>query len=464
MSQEETYVNWDFETVWEFAEGADYPTLKGLDIADTLLQSNAENPNIILQPANTTALINEPLELTMEAAVTKGVLTYQWYVSTDGTYNGTLIPGATQPGYTPPTDTAGTWYYYCEVTNTDITAFRSKTAIIVSDIVFVSVDELTSAETPNITVQPVDTSITVGEAITLTVEAEVIEGTLSYQWYESLDGTNANGILIPEATQSSYSPLTYMEGTRYYYCEVTNTDIAATGTQTASANSAAVSVTVNVLVDAQFPVITWQPSDIEVFTDEQATLTIEATVVQGELTYQWYISADGTYNGTLIPGADQPTYTPPTDTAGTWYYYCEVTNSDIAATGNQTAVSVSDVVTVTVNSDIEIELPYIVSQPIDIVCYEGDFAELLIETAATEGTISYQWYESTDGTNINGISILGANQAAYTPPTDTEGMRVYYCVVTYTDGNGNLITVLISDIMSVTIMSNSVLEEEELSA
>ena len=47
-----------------------------------------------------------------------GVLTYQWYVSSDETSAGTAIDGATQSTFTPPTGEDGTFYYYCVATNT----------------------------------------------------------------------------------------------------------------------------------------------------------------------------------------------------------------------------------------------------------------------------------------------------------------------------------------------------------
>ena len=463
MSQQATYVNWDFDTVWEFAEGSAYPTLKGLDIAESLIISVAESPNITVQPLDITVLIDESIELTIEATVTNGILSHQWYISADGTENGTPIPGATQTSYTPPTDTEGKWYYYCEVINIDVAAFRNQTAVSVSDIVTMTVGECITVETPNITVHPTDISITIGELATLTVEATVSEGTLSYQWYGSFDGNKVSSTPIPGATQSTYTPPTDIEGTRYFYCEVINTD--ATETQTASTTSDIVSVTVITLSNAELPVIIWQSADIEVFADDQATLAIEATVTEGTLTYQWYESADGAdFGGILIPGATESMYSPPTNAVGVWYYYCEITNTDVLATGDQIAVTVIDVVAVMINSNDEIVQPEILTLPSNSECNVGEIVELIIEVTETEKSINYQWYESIDGTNTDGILLFGADQASYIPPTDEEGIRYYYCVITYTDEFGNQISVLISDIVIVTVSNSSVSESEDLSA
>ncbi|SOC13159.1 cadherin-like protein, partial [Ureibacillus xyleni] len=51
-----------------------------------------------------------------------------------------------------------------------------------------------------------------------------------------------------------------------------------------------------------------------------------------------------------INGATSPTFTAPTGTAGTTYYYVVITNTDNSATGNKTATTTSQVATVTINA------------------------------------------------------------------------------------------------------------------
>ena len=90
--------------------------------------------------------------------------------------------------------------------------------------------------------------------------------------------------------------------------------------------------------DAQTPNITGQPQDVTVAEGGQANLTVTANVSRGTLTYQWYKNtANDTASGTLISGANAADYSAPTDTIGTLYYYCVVTNTDPDATGVQTA-------------------------------------------------------------------------------------------------------------------------------
>lgn len=78
-------------------------------------------------------------ELKVEAAASdNGAISYQWYKSLTNTNGGgTLIEGATQNTYTPPTEETGTVYYYAVATNNIENSANGVTSdtveIIVSD-------------------------------------------------------------------------------------------------------------------------------------------------------------------------------------------------------------------------------------------------------------------------------------------------------------------------------------------
>jgi len=80
-----------------------------------------------------------------------------------------------------------------------------------------------TAELMNIS--PYNQSLDAGDSVDLfcnTVPVDV--GVLSYQWFESLDGTAENGRIIPGATAPVYATDTFTQpGIRYYYCKITNT-------------------------------------------------------------------------------------------------------------------------------------------------------------------------------------------------------------------------------------------------
>lgn len=75
-------------------------------------------------------------------------------------------------------------------------------------------------------------------------------------------------------------------------------------------------------------------------------ITVEATVSEGTLSYQWYRNnVDSNGGGTAIDGATEATYTPPTTESGTLYYYVVVTNT--VGDGVQLTASGTKCVTIT---------------------------------------------------------------------------------------------------------------------
>lgn len=67
----------------------------------------------------------EPLTVRAELATA-----YQWYCSQTASGVGSAVPDATQERFTPPTDEAGTRFYYCQVTGPD-GSINSKTVCVV---------------------------------------------------------------------------------------------------------------------------------------------------------------------------------------------------------------------------------------------------------------------------------------------------------------------------------------------
>ena len=81
---------------------------------------------------------------------------------------------------------------------------------------------------------------------------------------------------------------------------------------------------------AAVPTISAQPQDSSYTVGDSATaLSVTASVTdEGSLSYQWYRNTtDSNSGGTSISGENVSTYIPPTDTDGTTWYYCVVTNT-----------------------------------------------------------------------------------------------------------------------------------------
>jgi len=210
-------------------------------VDDAAMPLISVKPEDAAYPVGTTAT-----PLTVSASATDGgTITYQWHSNTIASETGWSNVGTNSPSFTPPTATAGTTYYYVEVTNTSI---GSPTTITCGPA---RVDVNTNAATPTIATPSLSSPTThIGETVTVSVTASVTDsGVLSYQWYSNTTGTISVGDTeITGATSASYTrPATWaaLTETFYYYAIVTNTNSAAPGNKTATATSSVATVTVS---------------------------------------------------------------------------------------------------------------------------------------------------------------------------------------------------------------------------
>ncbi len=189
----------------------------------------------------------------------------------------------------------------------------------------------------------------------------------------------------------------------------------------------------NSALAAETPVFETDLSTAEVtfsVGDTADALTVTASVYDGgTITYQWYSSEDNT-NFTPIAGAEANSYTSPTETAGTSYYYVTATN--ILAESSAAATSSTAVVTVEEVTAAETPVFKTDLSTAEVTFSVGDTADALTVIASVYdgGTITYQWYSSEDNTNFTPIAGTEAN--SYTPPTETAGTSYYYVTATNT--------------------------------
>ena len=88
---------------------------------------------------------------------------------------------------------------------------------------------------------------------------------------------------------------------------------------------------------------------------------------------------------------------------------------------------------------------------------------LVVEAAAPEGTISYQWYSSTAEMNGGGKVIEGATEATYIPDTSEKGTGYYFCVATVTvDDRIRESTSLVASVVVQDVADMSVIAGEQL--
>ncbi|MFC6268944.1 Ig-like domain-containing protein [Frigoriflavimonas asaccharolytica] len=264
---------------------------------------------------------------------------------------------------------------------------------------------------PVIDIQPAanQTVCNPAPAIPLTIVASGA-GTLTYQWFRNTVNSNTTGTAISGATSSTYTPPNSVNGTLYYYAQVTG----ACGSPTTSAISV---VTVNKTT------ITGQPTPTQTVCQNDAPTNLSVTAVGPGLTYQWYRNTtNSTTGGTLITGATAATYTPSTATAGTLYYYAVVTGTCNSATSN-TATVIVNAATVIVSA----------SPATQTLCRNATPTNLSI-TATGTGTLSYALYRNTTNSTTGGTLIGTSSASTYTPPTNVVGTIYYYVIVTGTCG------------------------------
>ena len=281
--------------------------------------------------------------------------------------------------------------------------------------------------------QPVDTEYydTDTEPVSLTVSA-LAPDEITYQWYSNAANSNENGTVIQEAISTSCTPTietVAADTITYYYC------VATSAGETTASNPAKVTVKVD-----PTPTVSLTDSDdaqlnanYTYVIDSAGVVTLKADhtsrVTGGAYTYQWLSSSTSGGSFTGITGAINQTYTPAVNAAGTAVYKCQVTYT-VGGLPFITTSEESPVITVTSS---KVLTPVVSVNETNITRLVSSLTEKCIEAsveALTDGgTLTYQWYASTDNISFTGID--GATSASYAlEPLSAEGVRYYYCVVT----------------------------------
>ena len=372
-----------------------------------------------------------PTPLTVAYVDGVGSPSYQWYNATTST----AINGATGVNFTPTSySTAGIYEYYVEVTLTGSGCNVMSSAIAQINVI----------PDPVVSTQPISTSYCQNSpSITpLSVTATGGTGTYTYQWYKNTTNSNTGGTLITNATSSTYSPPVNNVGTFYYYCVIGQT----------GANCSVTSQVAVVDVNLQ-PTITSTNFGPQSVCVGGTTSAISVSYINGTgtATYQWYSNTtNSTVGGTAITNETSATFTPPSTTAGTTYYYCVISFSS----GGCTDI-ISQVATIVIHPDPSLSIQPLATQSI---CEGGTIpTALTVNYINGTGTASYQWYVvGSPNTLIN-----GAISSTYTPPAYTStGTFEYYVEVSLNGSGCNTISSGVAQIVviqdpTVNILSTS---------
>jgi PKD repeat protein len=394
-------------------------------------------PTITTQPASSSVCLGgTPTLLSVVLNSSSVTPTYQWYSNTSSsTSGGTLIPGATNATYSPPATATGTIYYYCV-----ISLSSGGCSSITSSIATVTVNPL-----PTITSQPLQTqTICQGGIISaLTVVYSGGLGTSTYQWYSNTTNATTGG--SPVGTNSnSYTPPSFnTAGTFYYYVTIS---LTGNGCGAVTSQSAEIIV-------VNDPTITTQPLTTQTLCQNATptALTVVATGGIGTFSYQWYSTLTLTNTGGNPVGTNAPTFIPPTNVVGTFYYYCSV-----AQTGLNCDTK-SNSATVIINAS-----PTVVNQPnSSTVCQNGTVTPLSFTYSNGVGTPTYQWFSNTSNSNIGGTLLTGETNATFNPPTATVGITYYYCIITFPSLTGSCAAVS-TNTANITINSGATIDIQPL--
>ncbi len=373
------------------------------------------------QPANAAICAGQNTGFSI---ITSGtVLGYQWQESTNGggtwnnIINGGVYGGATTTALTLTGVTAGmnNYQYRC-VINGNCANINSTAGI------------LTVNTAPNITAQPVNSSICATQTTSFTVGAT--GSSLTYQWQVSTAGCAGpwvdvnNGAPYSGATTASLTiagATTALNGYGYR-CIVTG--ICAPLTATSNCGL----LTVNTPVG-----VTTQPVNSTVCAGTNTSFTVAATGTSP--TYQWQESTNGggtwnnITNGGIYGGATTTTLTLTGVTAvmNNNQYRCVVSGAAGCSAANSSAA------TLTVNT-----APDITTQPASSTICATQSTSFSVQVTGT--ALSYQWQESTAGcggpwVNVaNGGVYSGGTTATLTitgAPISMNGYG-YRCIITGT--------------------------------
>ena len=377
-------------------------------------------PSFTSQPQPETICLNGPINQLSVIVNGPGTPTYQWYSNTiDNNTAGTIITGETTATYTPPNNPTGITFYYCVVSFTSGAGCNE----ITSDTARIEVVDGIQIDTDPIATQ----SICHGGAIAtpLSVAHSGGTGTLSYQWYSNTTNSNTGGTIIAGATNLSYTPPTFtVSGSYYYYVTI---NLGGSGCSPITSNVSEV-----IVVDD--PTITTQPITSQTLCQGTTPQNLQVIATGGlgaVYNYQWYSNVTNSNSGgTLIVGATNATFTPPTTTVGTLYYYVIITQPDPGCH------VLSNTSSVTVN-----QAPTFTSQPLsETICFGDTFSTLSVVHANGVGTPTYQWYSNTVDNTTTGNILTGEITSTFNPPSGIIGTVYYYAVITFSSGGCTEIT------------------------
>ncbi|MCL2073058.1 MAG: T9SS type A sorting domain-containing protein [Marinilabiliaceae bacterium] len=271
-----------------------------------------------------------------------------------GTYNQSmnLVPGT----------------YYVE-----ITPYSSGYSGTYNLTIFTNTAPTVSVESVNVTPSNFITQNGFTQTFTATVTGINVGSSQGVTW--SVTGNNTS-----ETTISNSGALTIAT-------DETATSLTVIATSTVNTS---ISGSANVIVKSP-PIIILQPTDGVVDGDGILDLSVTATGA-APLTYQWYRATNPNNNGGTAVGTNSSTFSVPTTTAGTFYYYVTISNSDGSVTSRPA--------TITVTGDVGIW--HLTNETNSIIIYPNPANNVLYVKFSSDKEIDYTIYNLVGNAVIQG--------------------------------------------------------------
>ena len=330
---------------------------------------------------NETAVISE-----VTAGTADYTLSYFWQSSPDGV-NFTTIPGVTFSGGTTNALTQDTWF---RRGTRSVSSSPSSNCGKYSNAVLITVNNLTPG-----TITGATTICESGTAPLTESAVATADNPLTYQWQLGTDGTNFSD--ISGATNVTYTTDALTQDTWYRRTAISTSAFPLVA---CSKYSNPILITVNNLTPGSISGAT--------IICEGGTAVLTGTAPSpapdGSVTYQWQscLTQNGTYTNVLT-GGTSGSYTTSALTTDTWFQ--RVTTSTLSGVP---CSKTTNKVLVTVNN-----LTAGVIGTTQTICYNTTVA-LTGSLDTPDGTPTYQWQFSTNGTSYS--SIGGATDQNYTTP------------------------------------------------
>lgn len=337
--------------------------------------------------------------LTVEAEISSGSMTYQWYKDEN------IISGETNASYTP-TEKGN---YYVVVSNASDSSKSVKSNVV--SIVVLAANELPP---PKIT-KDLDNEVSYAKSSdieAIKVEAtKPKEGEVHAAWYKN------GAVVVNDDTTLSYKPGDFGS----YYCML--------WTVNGSKESQKVASKTIEIKESEIE-ITISGLSKESYVGNKLEVSVSTNVDVESITYQWYKTGEvSSGNDEIISGEISASYTP----TATGNYTCKVT---VNSKGGQKKTSANGgICKVKEKHSDDAGIPVITTQPGDATITAGGEIKLTVVAKSPDGgTLSYQWKK-------DGQTIPNANDASYVKTNaTTDDSGVYSVDITNTLPSGKFAT------------------------